>query len=562
MLVSLHVKNLALIDETEVFFNNGLNILTGETGAGKSIIMGSVNLALGGKADKELIRAGADFALIELVFQMDNKEQEMALREMDVMPEEDGTVIITRRLMPERSLCKVNGETISQRQLKELASLFISIHGQNETKDLLNSKKYSQILDEYIGEKAEILKNEIALKYSSYKKIKQTLDEAIVDEKERAREISLLEFEVQEIEQAKLISGEDEALEEQYRKMVNSKRIAEHIASVYEGTGDGGRNTASDSIGRAVRELKQALTYDESLEELVEQLSQIDDLLNDFNRSLVLYQETLEFEPAEFEQVEERLNLYNRLKDKYGNSVEDILNYKEEKEAELEKLSDYEGYLASLESKKKAIYEELLQLCQKLSALRKKNGKLLQKELKQALLDLNFLSVELDISVEEQQDAISSDGFDEVDFFISLNPGEPLKSISKVASGGELSRIMLALKTVMADKEKISTLIFDEIDAGISGKTAWKVSEKMAVLGKEHQLICITHLPQIAAMADSHFMIEKSTKEGRSVTHIYPLQEEETLRELARLLGGSSVTDAGLANAKELKELAMKTKLY
>ena len=560
MLISLHVKNLALIDETEVFFKDGLNILTGETGAGKSIIMGSVNLALGGKADKSLIRTGADYALVELVFQTDSKKQEQVLQEMDIPLEEDGIVIIMRKLMPERSLCKVNGVTVSQRQLKELASLFINIHGQHDNKDLLNVKRYSQILDEYSGEELEKIKENLKTVYTEYKKICKELEQSIVDEKERTREISLISFEIEEIEDASLQVGEDEDLEEQYRKMINGKRIAENIAVAYDCTGYSGRNAAGDSIGRAVRELKQIADLDAEAEELANQLEEIDNLLNDFNRSLVEYQESLEFEPAEFDQVERRLNQYNHLKDKYGNTVEEILEYKEEKEARLNQLTDYETYISELELRKQKKYEEVLKYCKELSDSRKKNALLLQEKLKTALQELNFLAVELEIPVVADEESITADGYDDVDFIISLNPGEPMKSISKVASGGELSRIMLGLKSVMADKEEISTLIFDEIDAGISGKTAWKVSQKMAVLGSGHQLICITHLPQIAAMADAHFMIEKSAKDGRSVTEIFELKEEKVIEEIARLLSGTEVTEAVVNNARELKDLAAKTK--
>lgn len=560
MLISLHVKNLALIDETEVYFKKGLNILTGETGAGKSIIMGSVNLALGGKADKGLIRNGADYALVELIFQTETKEQNIALQEMDIPVEDDGMVVVMRKLMPERSLCKVNGMTVNQKQLKELASLFINIHGQHETRELLNVKKYSQILDEFSGQKVENLKENVKTTFTEYKKLCKELEESTTDEKERMREVSLLSFEIEEIENANLKPGEDENLEEQYRKMVNAKRIAENIAAAYDCTGYSGRNAAGDSVGRAVKELKQAAVYDDSLEELVGQLEEIDNLLNDFNRSLVNYQEGLEFAPAEFEQVERRLNQYHHLKDKYGNTVEEILKYREEKEERLNQLADYENYIAKLEKEKADMYGRLLALCHELSAGRKENAAVLQEKLIVALRELNFLAVELDITVVSDDGNITSEGFDEVDFLISLNPGEPMKSISKVASGGELSRIMLALKTIMADKEEIGTLIFDEIDTGISGKTAWKVSEKMAVLGKEHQLICITHLPQIAAMADTHFMIEKMEKDGRSVTDIFELKEENMINEIARLLSATEVTQAVISNANELKELATKYK--
>ena len=560
MLISLHVKNLALIDETEVFFGKGLNVLTGETGAGKSIIMGSVNLALGGKADKNLIRSGADFALVELVFEADTEEQRQKLQELDIPVEDDGMVIVMRKLMPERSLCKINGITVSQKQLKDVASMMINIHGQHETKELLKVKKYSQILDEYSGQKVETLKKEVKSTFAEFKNLSKKIEESTTDEKERVREISLISFEIEEIENASLKSGEDEILEEQYRKMINAKRIAENISVAYDCTGYSGRNAAGDSIGRAVKELKQASVYDENLNELVEQLEEIDNLLNDFNRSIVDYQESLEFEPTQMEQVERRLNQYNHLKGKYGNTVEEILAYKEKQEDKLSRLADYENYIANLEKEKEICYKHLMDSCHLLSAVRKENASLLQERLKTALQELNFLSVELDIVVVSDEETLSGDGIDDVDFMISLNPGEEKKSISKIASGGELSRIMLALKSIMADKEDIGTLIFDEIDAGISGKTAWKVSEKMAVLAKEHQLICVTHLPQIAAMADSHFMIEKSAKEGRSVTDIFALEEKQMIEEIARLLSASEVTEAVRKNAFELKDLATKTK--
>ena len=363
MLRSLHIENIAVIRKADLEPDKGFSVLTGETGAGKSIIMGSVNLALGAKADKTLIRNGAEYALVELVFQTDSKEQEQILTELDIPLEDDGMVIIMRKLMPERSLCKVNGVTVSQRQLKELASLFINIHGQHDNKDLLNVKRYSQILDEYSGEKLGNIKEKLKTVYAEYKKVCKELDESVVDEKERTREISLITYEIEEIENAALKTGEDEDLEEQYRRMVNSKKIAENVSIAYDCTGYTGRNAAGDSIGRAVRELKQAASYDEKVQELAEQLEEIDNLLNDFNRSLVDYQDSLEFEPGEFDLVERRLNLYNHLKDKYGNTVEEIFEYKEEKEARLQQLADYENYISNLENEKQKKYEQVIGFC-------------------------------------------------------------------------------------------------------------------------------------------------------------------------------------------------------
>ena len=559
MLESLHVKNLALIDETEVFFGRGLNILTGETGAGKSIIMGSVNIALGGKADKNLIRTGADFALIELVFRVETKAQRAALEELQIPPEEGDMVVVSRRLMPERSQCRINGETVNAKQLRELASLFIDIHGQHETQSLLSVRQHSLILDDYGGAPVAKIKEELSKAYTAWTQAKKEWENSGIDDKEKAREMDLLRYEIEEISGAGLRIGEDELLEEQYRKMINSQRIAQAVAAAYGQTGDGGREDAAGMLGRAVRELKNAALLDSALEELLQQLTEVENLLNDFNRSLSEYKETLEFAPEEMAATEERLNLYHRLKDKYGNTVEEILAGRERKLQRLQQLEEYDTYLEKLKASKEKKEAEAAGLCEKLSTLRRKYAKELEKKLKQALTELHFLTVELEIKV-IPKGSIGPQGWDEVDFCISVNPGEPVKSISKVASGGELSRIMLALKAVLADKEEIMTLIFDEIDAGISGQTAWKVAEKLGMLGNSHQLICITHLPQIAAMADHHFVIQKKSREGRSVTEIQQIGEEEIHRELARLLGGLDVTEAVLANARELKDLATKTK--
>lgn len=560
MLCSLHVKNLALIEEAEIQFGNGLNILSGETGAGKSIVMGSVNLALGAKADKDMIRTGAEYALIELLFQTTSPKQLEKLQEMDLPIEEDGTVLIVRKIMPNRSQCKVNGETVSSRQLKELASLFIDIHGQHQTAELLQVKKYSEVLDDYIGEEAATVKAQIKTSYGQYAKCLEEQEEVLLKEKDLSREKDLAQYEVDEIDRASLKVGEDVELEDSYRRMVHAQKILEGLNVAYQATSQESEFGASANIGRGVRELRSIAAFDSHIEELAEQLSEIENLLHDFSSAAAAYMEECELDPSALAQVEERLNLYNRMKEKYGNSVEDILQYREEKYQYLERLEHFDQYKEELKQRLAKCKEELFQKSMSLSVLRKEYGKKLEKELADCLRELNFSSVELEIEVLEKQDSFSAEGFNEIDFKISLNPGEPLRSISKVASGGELSRIMLALKTVMADKEQIDTLIFDEIDSGISGQTAWKISEKMAVLGSRHQLICITHLPQIAAMADTHFLIEKAMVDGRNVTSLYPLTEEDGILEIARLVSGSTVTEGSIANAKELKDLAIKTK--
>lgn len=561
MLLSLHVKNLALIDEEEVLFEEGLNILTGETGAGKSIVIGSVNLALGAKADKDLIRTGAEYALVELVFQV-NEEQEKRLKELDFFPEEDGTLIIQRKIMPSRSVCKVCGETVGTKQLKEIAEILIDIHGQHEHQTLLQKKKHKEILDDFVGQRAFDLKSKIRESYKELVSLQKELEEMAGDETAREKEAALLGFEVKEIEDANLVSGEDEELEQLYRKMVNSRKIKESVSDAYRMTGYGMEEGAGEFLGRALRELKNVSSFDNDLAELEAQLQDIDNLLNDFNRAISGYMEELEFDGEDFARTEERLNHINHLKSKYGNSIDEILAYKAQGEERLNLLENYEAYRMEILQRIEGEKESLLELCGQLSDVRKKGAKELGKLLKQALLELNFEEVRFEIQVRPCPDALASDGYDDVEFMISTNKGEKLKPLSQVASGGELSRIMLAFKTVLADKDDIQTLIFDEIDTGISGKTAWRVSEKMGILGKNHQIICITHLPQIAAMSDVHFLIEKNAKKERTVTTIRKISEEDDLREVARMLGGAEITQAALQNAKEMKELARNTKQY
>ncbi len=561
MLLSLHVKNLALIDEEEVSFGEGLNILTGETGAGKSIVIGSVNMALGAKADKELIRTGAEYALVELVFQV-NEEQGRKLKELDFFPEEDVTFIIQRKIMPSRSVCKVCGETVGTKQLKEIAEILIDIHGQHEHQTLLQKKKHKEILDDFAGQKAFDLKSEIRERYKELVSLQKELEEMSGDETAREKEAALLGFEVKEIEEANLLPGEDEELEQLYRKMINSRKIKESVADAYRMTGYGLGEGAGEYIGRALRELKNVSSLDEDLADLETQLQDIDNLLNDFNRAISGYMEELEFDGEDFARTEERLNLVNHLKSKYGNNIEEVLAYKARGEERLNLLENYEVYRMEITQRIESMKEILQKHCGRLSDVRKKGAKELGKLLKKALLDLNFEEVNFEIQVRPCPEAVASDGYDDVEFMISTNKGEKLKPLNQVASGGELSRIMLAFKTVLADKDDIQTLIFDEIDTGISGKTAWKVSEKMGILGRNHQIICITHLPQIAAMSDVHFLIEKNAKKERTVTTIRKISEEDDLRELARMLGGAEITEAALQNAKEMKELARNTKLY
>lgn len=554
MLQSLHVKNLALMEETEVEFAPGLNIMTGETGAGKSLLIGSVNLALGAKFEKDMLRNGADSALVELVFDCGSEAVRKKLEEMDLEAEDD-VIIISRKMQPGKSVCKINGETVTARQIKELAEVLIDIHGQHEHQSLLHTKKHREILDLYCGEAYKVPAGKVAESYVRCKELQEKIEAESMDDTEKVREQSLAEFEVQEIEEAHLVEGEDEELELLYRRMNNSRRIAEGLAEsyAYSGMEEGGAGAA---LGRALRAVRSVSMYDTRIEELEGQLAELDSLLADYNRDIGEYMNDSEFDEEEFNRVEERLNLINRLKGKYGSSIADILAYGEQRRAFLEKLADYDAYMDRLRRESEEAKAVLWKNCESLSNVRRENAKLLTAQLKEALVQLNFLTVEFEICVSPKK-AVTALGYDEVEFMISTNPGEALKPLGQVASGGELSRVMLAIKTVLAGRDEIDTLIFDEIDTGISGRTAWKVAGQLDAVGGAHQVICITHLPQIAAMADAHFVIEKSSTDSRTITDIRAISGEEQLAELARMLGSDELTQAALSNARELREQAM-----
>lgn len=554
MLQNLHVKNLALIEEIEMEFSEGLNILTGETGAGKSIILGSVNLALGGRYTKDILRKGTQYGFVELNFLVENKNQEERLRNLDIYPE-DGAVTLSRRLMEGRSTSKINGETVPIGLLKEAAGILIDIHGQHEHQSLLYKKNQLNILDAFSREFIQDTVKKLREAYKDYRACQKELETANKDEAERAKEAAFLEFEISEIENARLNAGEDEMLEEAYRRMVNGKKIVESLNEGYGYTGGDSGSNASENLSRAIRCLLEASQYDEQAKVLWGQLMEIDSLLNDFNRELSDYTGTLEFSEEEFRETEERLNEINRLKTKYGHTVEEISAYCMEKQERLKILNDYDAYLITLKEKYDKAEKTVSSHSKKLTKLRKSQAEVLQKAISRGLGELNFIDVKFEIAFGRLKD-YTPNGTDDVEFLISMNPGEPVKPLAEVASGGELSRIMLAIKTVMADRDDIETLIFDEIDVGISGRTAQKVSEKMAVIGRRHQVICITHLAQIAAMADAHYVIEKTVEKGKTLTGIRRLNEKECIEELARILGGAQITGKVMESAKEMRELA------
>ncbi|WP_347995109.1 DNA repair protein RecN [uncultured Eubacterium sp.] len=559
MLLNLHVKNLALIKEVDVDFTNGLVVLTGETGAGKSLILGSVNIALGKKVEKDIIRKGAEYALVELTFCIDSRLKEK-LEQYDVYPEDENIIVVSRKITHGRSVSKINGETVSLTTLKNVMDLLIDIHGQHDHQSLLYKNTHLQILDKYAGKEIKELKNTISDKYSQYVEIKKELDKFDMDETKRLRECEFAEFEINEIEAANLSLGEDDEVENEFKKLSGSEKIMSSLSDAYQIMGYEGNQGVCECISRVGYDLSEISDIDSKLSDLQKQIYDIDDMCKGLAREISDYIDEINYEPQRVAEVEERLNLINHLKLKYGQSIEKILAYKGEKQAYLDSLNNYNLMREETKTKLDKEMSELVVLCDKLSSLRKKYAIKLEETVVKALEDLNFLSVKFKINVSKKEN-VSANGQDEVEFLISTNPGEEVKSLAKVASGGELSRIMLAIKSILAGEDEIDTMIFDEIDTGISGKTAQMVADKLMGISKEHQVICISHLAQIAAMADSHYLIEKNTDDESTETNIYRLSREDSIKELVRISSGGEITETAIKHATEMKEMAERAKL-
>lgn len=552
MLFHLSVRNLALIDSAEVEFEEGLNILTGETGAGKSVIIGSVNAALGGKTSKDMIRQGCDYAYVELVFSVtdEKKRQELAARE--VCPDADGNLIISKKIMPSRSISRINDETVTAARLREITGILIDIHGQHEHQSLLYHAKHLEILDEYGKSRISKLKEQTAEAYQEYADVKKKLEYYQSGREQLLRETDFLRFEIEEIENAGLRPGEEEELEGAYRRFSNSRRIVESLSEAYQAVN-------GDAVARALLAVEKAAEYDEGIFGIRDQLYDVDALMSDLNREISSYMEEMTFDEAAFRETEERLDLIRGLENKYGGTIEKVLESLEKKQEKLEELEHFDLRREETERRFAELEGRLERLCEELSRIRRETAQTLTEKMREGLSDLNFLNVEFTMEF-RRLSHYTAGGFDEAEFLISTNPGEPPRPLGAVASGGELSRIMLAIKAVLADTDDIPTLIFDEIDTGISGRTAQMVSEKLSLIAGSHQVICITHLPQIAAMADSHYEIRKTAKENRTVTQIERLSEEQMTDELARLLGGAEITEAVRQNAREMRALAAEKK--
>lgn len=556
MLANLHVKNFAIIDEIDVDFGNHLNILTGETGAGKSILVGSISIALGARVSPEMIGKNGDYAMVEAVFQISDQRTLDQIRELDIEPE-DGQIVISRKITENRSINKINGESVPVSVIRKVAALCIDIHGQHEHQSLLSSDRHREIVDDYSGDECIRIREKVTRLYHLYKKKERELQQDSLSTEERARQLGFLEYEKEEIEAAALKPEEIEELEERYQRMSHAGAIAEALGDVHEQSGE----MAVNAVSHGLRRLQEIRNLDPALDNLTEELMQIEGLLGDFNREVSDFMSDFTFDENDLNEIQRRLDLIHSLQNKYGDTYEDIMNHLQEVDEKILQYEDYESYLEKQQAEFESLKKQLQEQCGCLTACRMKAAGILERKLTDALQDMNFAHVDFAVQITPKE-ICGPDGGDEVEFMIATNPGEPRRSLGKIASGGELSRIMLAIKSVFADSDAIETLIFDEIDAGISGRTAQKVSEKMSVLGKRHQIICITHLPQIAAMADIHFVIEKDVTENASTTKIRPLNQAEMEEELARILGGVEITEAVRESAREMKELADSQKQY
>jgi len=558
MLLELHVRNFALIEKADLEFKSGLTVLSGETGAGKSILIDSIAAALGAKAGKDVIRTGAESAYIELIFSVTGKEKLEKIRDLGLEPaDENGTFIVSRKILPARSIMRINDEAVTAATLRSMTGLLIDIHGQHEHQTLLNPSAHLKFIDLMSPPEILDLKRNTAEIYGKYSSVRKLLLEN-TDESIRLRETEILQYETEEIEKADLKEGEEEKLHSEYTKMRNAARITDALSRAAQALD-------TDAVSTACRAVSEIADYAPELKALESQLSELDGLLSDAGRSTEACSENLEFSEEHFSELNARLDVIHRLQDKYGNDIGGILKLCAEKKERLEFLKHFGEKQAELKKQERDLRERLEKCCGSLTEIRKKTAGTLKRRISEQLASLNFEGADFDIVFSEQAEP-GPNGKDRAEFLICTNPGEPLKPLKDIASGGELSRVMLALKTVLADTDETDTLIFDEIDAGISGRTAQKVSEKLSLIGKKRQVLCITHLPQIAAMADHHLLIRKSTFSGgeagetRTRTDIREIQGEDIREELARLIGGVKITPAVLSTAQEMKELADRTK--
>lgn len=538
MIGTLHIKNIGIIEDLSIDLNQGLNVLTGETGAGKTLIIDSLQIISGGRFSKEMMRKGTTNSFVELCLY--EPESEKAI---------DGNIIISREISSNgKNMCKINGRMVTVNELKNFMSKYIEIHGQNDNQNLLDNKLHLNYLDGFIGNKIKVQKEEYGKLYEKYCQIKQLLKENFGDEKERQRKIDLLRYQLEEITEANLKVEEENELEEKRKIMANSEKIAENLNQADSLIGEEG----IDSISMAIRALEKIENIDSKYEKASSSLKSIYYELQELSRDISTYKEDIYFDEEERNNIEERLDLIYRLKRKYGNTIEEILTYQEEVTKELERIENLEEYNANLRKQQKEIEVQMEKLGKQIHEIRKEDAVLLSQAINQELLDLEMKNAKINIHVEYQEKEYFKTGKDIVTFYIVTNFGEDEKELSKIASGGEMSRTMLAIKKVLADSDQMPVLVFDEIDTGISGKAANSVAKKLKAISKNHQVMCISHLPNIAAMADYNYFISKNVSKERTSTNIRLLQENEVIEEIARISSGE-INEVTLQYASELR---------
>lgn len=560
MLKELYIKNVAVIEEARIEFFRGFNVLTGETGAGKSILIDSINLATGGKASRELVRTGCEKANVSVCFSS-NAETDKYLEEIGIDPEED--VILSRQLTKEgKSSCRINGITVTAGTLKEAGRLLIDIHGQSDSYFLLSNRYHINYLDEYAGLESEV--EDYKKIYGEYKAISEKITSLEENEAENRRKAEMLEYQINDIESAKIQKGEIEDVEKRLDFLSNIENILKDTSEAYEMLYSAESN-AYDLLEGAVKNLKSALEYDESLKEAANRLDSALIEIGDVASELAAYNRAADFDENEFNMLHSRFDTITSVRRKYGDTEEKIFEYSEKIKTELFEITNSDEILEDLRKKETELRKKALDAAENLSKKRNSAAKALGEQIGKELSELDMPKVVFSASVskktsESGETELYSKGFDEVEFLISANPGEESKPISKIASGGELSRIMLALKSVFSDSEPSETLIFDEIDTGVSGRAAQKIAEKISRLSKKKQILSITHLAQLASMADTHYLIKKNISESKTSTTVSPLSEAERTDELARIIGGAYITDLTVKNAKEMLELAKEIK--
>lgn len=555
MLLELHIKDFALIDSADLKFEKGLNILTGETGAGKSIVIDSVNFIMGDKQSRDIIRTGAESAYVEGVFDANSEEASHILQENGI--DEEDVLIISREINQNgRSISRINGKTVTVSLLKQVMKYIIDIYGQHQHQSLLDEQNHIQILDSFCGSSIIEIKKQYKALYEQIKEIENQIDRINLDEKDRQRKLGLLSYQINEINEAKLKPNEDEELYKKREVLANAEKIYSSLSNAYNILySSEEQNSSYDGIGSSIGYLEGIEKYDEKLENIKNELKDVYYNLEGIVDEIREYKDNIDFEPDVLNQVEIRLDLINSLKMKYGNSIEEILAYCERSSSELNELVNNNQTIDKLSQKKKDGYIKLNKLAEDISKIRKEVAVKLEDRIEEELRYLGMDKASFKIVVEDNE-SLNEDGKNKVYFMMTANVGEPLKPLSKVASGGELSRIMLAIKSVIADVDSIPTLIFDEIDTGISGRAAQAVAEKMCLISKNHQVLCVTHLPQIASMADVHFKIEKNIIDGKTYTNVLKLNDKGQTEELARMLGGAILTDLTRKHSIEMKSLA------